>query len=66
MGSEPDRENSRDGAEEDSDGDNDDTSPNNTRESSTVESPSANGCYVVSTHLPCTFLCSKCKVNQIF
>ncbi|KAE8738811.1 hypothetical protein FOCC_FOCC015710 [Frankliniella occidentalis] len=46
MGSEPDRENSRDGAEEDSDGENDDTvSPNNTRKSSTVESPT-NGCYV--------------------
>lgn len=56
MGSEPDRENSRDGAEEDSDGENDDTSPNNTRESSTVESPSANGCYVVSTHLLCEIL----------
>lgn len=46
MGSEPDRENSRDGVEEDSDGENDDTvSPNNTRKSSTVESPT-NGCYV--------------------
>ena len=50
MGSEPDRENSRDGAEEDSDGDND-VSPNNTRKSSSAtESPPANGCYVVRNH----------------
>lgn len=49
MGSEPDRENSRDGADDDSDGENDDTiSPDNTRKSSTTESPPANGCYVVS------------------
>lgn len=52
MGSEPDRETSRDGVEEDSDGENDDTvsaSPNDTRKGSTVESPNANGRYVVST-----------------